>query len=44
MCRAQQSPKWIGIDETSFQKRHEYVSVVVDHRPAKVLYVADGKG
>ncbi|MCY4610857.1 MAG: ISL3 family transposase [Gammaproteobacteria bacterium] len=42
--RAAQSPRRIGIDETSFQKRHEYVSVVVNHAPAKVLYVADGKG
>ena len=40
--------KRIGIDETSFQKRHEYVSIVVDQQPASgrkgiVLYVGDSK-
>jgi transposase len=34
----------IGVDETSFQKRHEYVTVVVDIRRGHVLYVADGRG
>jgi len=33
----------IGIDETSFQKRHEYVTVVTDGIDPKVLYVADGR-
>lgn len=42
------APKRIGIDETSFQKRHEYVSIVVDQKPASgrrgvVLYVGDRK-
>ena len=39
-----QPPRRIGIDETSFQQRHEYVTLVVEHRPARVPYVADGKG
>lgn len=35
-------PREIGVDETSFQKRHEYVTVVND-RAGRVLYVADGR-
>ena len=31
----------IGVDETSFQKRHEYVTVVTDLLTSDVLYVAD---
>lgn len=31
----------IGVDETSFQRRHEYVTVVTDARQGRVLYVAD---
>lgn len=34
----------IGIDETSFQKRHEYVTVILDQERGDVLYVADGRG
>jgi transposase len=34
----------IGIDETSFQKRHEYVTVVNDLQSGRVLYVGDGRG
>jgi transposase len=37
-------PKRLGIDETSFQKRHEYVTVVVDQEQATVVHVADGRG
>ena len=42
------APKRISLDETSFQKRHEYVSIVVDQKPASgrkgvVLYVGDRK-
>jgi transposase len=33
----------IGIDETSFQKRHEYVTVVSDLAGSKVLFVADDR-
>ena len=34
----------IGIDETSFQKRHEYVTVVNDQDRGRVIYVADDRG
>ena len=33
----------LGVDETSFQKRHEYVTVVNDIRGGRVMYVADGR-
>jgi len=33
----------IGVDETSFQKRHEYVTVVSQQSGSRVLYVADGR-
>jgi len=33
----------LGIDETSFQKRHEYVTVVSDLDRSRVLYVADDR-
>ena len=33
----------IGIDETSFQKRHEYVTVVTDLDSSTVVYVADDR-
>ena len=36
-------PKRIGVDETSFQKGHEYVTVVSDHDSGHVLYVADDR-
>jgi transposase len=34
-------PRRIGVDETSFQKRHEYVTVVCDLDREIVLHVAD---
>lgn len=34
----------IGVDETSFQRRHEYVTMVCDLKEPRVLYVADGRG
>lgn len=34
----------IGVDETSFAKRHEYVTVVNDLDAGRVLHVADGRG
>jgi len=34
---------FLGIDETSFQKRHEYVTVVSDLDNSRVLYVGDGR-
>ena len=33
----------VGVDETSFQKRHEYVTVVNDLDSGKVIYVADDR-
>ena len=35
-------PERIGVDETSFQKRHEYVTTVTD-LDGKLLYVADDR-
>ena len=33
----------ISVDETSFQKRHEYVTVVTDQATGHVLYIADDR-
>ena len=33
----------VGVDETSFQKRHEYVTVVSDLERDRVVYVADDR-
>lgn len=33
----------IGVDETSFQRRHEYVTTVVDRTEPRVLHVADDR-
>ena len=44
--RERQTPVRFGVDETSFQKRHEYVTVVCDldaPKGAGVLYVADDR-
>ena len=41
--RSLTSPRIIGVDETSFQKRHEYVTSVVDIDAGVVLHVADGR-
>ena len=41
--REELAPTRIGIDETSFQKRHEYVTVVTDLKTSSVLYVADNR-
>ncbi len=37
-------PEDIGVDETSFQKRHEYVTVVADTRANVIHWVSDGRG
>lgn len=37
------APERMGVDETSFQKRHEYVTVVTNLDGSTVLYVADGR-
>ena len=42
--REEITPSRIGVDETSFQKRHEYVTIVTDLEDSRVLYVADGRG
>lgn len=36
-------PERLGLDETSFQKRHEYVTVVCDQESGDVVHVADGR-
>lgn len=36
-------PRFLSVDETSFQKRHEYVTVVTDQGGGRVLYVADDR-
>ncbi len=41
--RAQKSPRQIGVDETAFQKRHEYVTVVHDIDEEVVVHVADDR-
>ncbi len=39
--RGKRHPTRLSVDETSFQKRHEYVTVVTDPDAGHVLYVAD---
>src|SRR2546426_1514206 len=41
--RTVEAPRYVGVDETSFQKRHEYVTVVSDLEGARVLHVADDR-
>ena len=41
--REQRLPVRLGVDETSFQKRHEYVTVVCDQEAGTVVHVADGR-
>ena len=36
-------PVHLAIDETSFQKRHEYVTVVTDQQTGAVVHVADNR-
>lgn len=36
-------PTHLSVDETSFQRRHEYVTVVTDQVTGAVLYVADDR-
>ncbi|HSH28748.1 MAG TPA: ISL3 family transposase [Thiohalobacter sp.] len=42
--RAEVAPTHIGVDETSFRKRHDYVTVVSDQDSGTVLHVADDRG
>lgn len=37
-------PAALGVDETSFKRRHEYVTVVQDQQSGHVVHVADGRG
>ena len=39
--RTQESPTRIGVDETSFRKGHDYVTVVTDQKKGHVLHVAE---
>ena len=41
--RSELSPTHIGVDETSYQKRHQYVTVVTDLDKSLVLHVSDGR-
>jgi transposase len=41
--REQEAPKQIGVDETAFQKRHEYVTIVHDIDREVVVHVADDR-
>jgi transposase len=41
--REQEVIPFLGIDETSFQKRHEYVTVVCDLGKPRALYIGDGR-
>lgn len=41
--RTQEPVARIGIDEKSFLKRHQYVSIVVDLDQARVLHIADDR-
>lgn len=41
--RTLEPPVYVGVDETSFQRRHEYVSVVTNLERGRVLYVADDR-
>lgn len=41
--REVETVRYLGVDETSFQRRHEYVSVVTDLERTRVLYVADDR-
>ncbi|NVB39823.1 ISL3 family transposase [Pseudenhygromyxa sp. WMMC2535] len=43
-ARPRRLPRRLGVDETSFRKRHEYVTVVHDLDSRDVIYVADGRG
>ncbi|MDY7027920.1 MAG: helix-turn-helix domain-containing protein [Spirochaetota bacterium] len=41
--RKKSSPKHIGIDETAFQKRHEYVTVILDKDNDTVIDILDDR-
>lgn len=39
--RAMAEPRRLGVDETSFRKRHDYVTIVSDQQTGHVLHVAE---
>lgn len=41
--RGETLPTHVGIDEKSFQKRHEYVTLIVDQEHGTVLHVSDNR-
>jgi len=41
--RQRKLPVRLGIDETSFQRGHEYVTVIIDHDAKVVTHIADGR-
>lgn len=41
--RNQQLPSRLGVDETSFQRRHQYVTVLTDQDRGTVVHVDDGR-
>jgi transposase len=41
--RQPEALRYVGVDETSFQKRHEYVTVVSNLEGTQVLYVGDDR-
>lgn len=44
LARREAEPvKYVGVDETSFAKRHEYVTLVTDLERSRVLYVANDR-
>jgi transposase len=42
--RQLEAPRHVGVDETSFQKRHEYVTVASDLERGVVVHIADNRG
>jgi transposase len=42
--RGREVISYLGVDEKSFQKRHEYVTVVCDLGARRVVDVGDGRG
>lgn len=41
--RKKSTPKQMGIDEAAFQKRHEYVSVILDKNNDAVIDILDDR-
>lgn len=37
-------PVNIGVDETSFKKRHDYVTIVMDQQSGTAIHISSGKG